>query len=182
MPRPGDFCCVPVSGPVGFGISAGQWLDGDAFQFYDHAEVFIGKADQAGPFGYTVSTYPGGHGRRALPCRAPELPGALWSSGLIDLTGAQRTGIVAWAAGHPDVRYSFLDYAALGLHALHVPAPGLRDYIKSTKHQICSQYVDYCYTMCDVHLFQDGRWEGYVTPGMLAKLLQYLIVDKAGSL
>jgi hypothetical protein len=181
-PRPGDFCCVPVSGPAGLAITIGQWIDGSPFRFYDHAEIYIGKADAAGPYGYTVSAYPDGNGKRALPCAAARLPGSLWSSGLVDLTGVQRTGIVALAAQRTRVRYSWLDYAALGLHALHVPAPGLRDYIESTRHEICSQFVDTCYTACDAHLFQDERWSGYVTPGMLAKLLQSLIVDKTGSL
>jgi hypothetical protein len=171
-PRPGDFCCVPVSGPVGVGITVGQWLDGDRFQFYDHAEIYVGKADAAGPFGYTVSTYPAGGGKRALPCAAWELPGSLWSSGLIDLTGAQRTGITAWAVQHQDVRYSFADYGALALHMMHVPAPGLREYIASTKHQICSQYVDTAYRLNGVQLFGDGRWPGYVKPGDLARMLQ----------
>lgn len=171
-PRPGDFCCVPVSGPVGFGITVGQWLDGDAFQFYDHTEVYVGKADAAGPYGYTVSTYPSGPGKRALPCPAWELPGSLWSSGLIDLTGTQRTGITAWAVQHQDVRYSFADYGALVLHAAHVNAGWLRRYIASTRHQICSQYVDTAYAENNVHLFDDGRWPGYIKPGDLAKLLQ----------
>lgn len=163
---------MPVSGPVGFGITLGQWLDGDRFQFYDHAEIYVGKADAAGPFGYTVSTYPSGPGRRALPCPAWELPGSLWSSGLVDLTGTQRTGITAWAVDHQDVRYGFLDYGALALHALHVPVPGLREFIASTRTMICSQYVSAGYAANGVRLQPPGEWAGYVKPGDLAKLLQ----------
>lgn len=172
QPRPGDFCCVPVSGPVGLGITVGQFLDGDRFQFYDHAEVYVGKADAAGPHGYTVSTYPSGPGKRALPCPAAMLPGSLWSSGLIDLTGTERTGITAWAMDHQDVSYSFLDYGALVLHRLGMRDPGLQRYIASTGHQICSQYVDTAYSANGVQLYDDKRWTGYVTPGDLAKLLQ----------
>lgn len=157
---------------MGVGITVGQWLDGDAFQFYDHTEVYIGKADAAGPFGYTVSTYPDGGGKRALPCSPWELPGSLWSSGLIDLTGVQRTGITAWAVNHQGIGYSFADYGALVLHGLHVPAPHLRAFIDSTHRMICSQFVDAVYRINGVHLFEDGRWEGYVKPGDLAKLLQ----------
>lgn len=175
-PRPGDFVCVPVSWPVGLGISVGQWLDGDRFTFYDHTEVYIGKADAAGPFGYTVSTYPSGPGKRALPCNAWELPGSLWSSGLIDLTGTQRTGITAWAAGHQGIGYSFADYGALVLHAAGVEAAWLRRYIDSTSHMICSQFCDAAYRLNGVNLFDDGRWEGYVKPGDLAGLLQNLLV------
>jgi hypothetical protein len=176
QPRPGDFCCVPVSGPVGFGITLGQYLDGDRFQFYDHTEIYVGKADAAGPFGYTVSTYPSGHGKRPLPCPAAQLPGSLWSSGLIDLTGAQRTGITAWAVNHQDIRYSFLDYGALVLHGLHVPAPGLREFIASTDHMICAQYTVAGYALGGGVNLVKGEWAGYVKPGDLAKLLQGLIV------
>jgi hypothetical protein len=175
VPRPGDFACVPVSGPVGVAITIGQYLDGDRFQFYDHTEVYVGQPDADGPHGYTVSTYPAGPGRRALPCAATELPGSLWSSGLIPLTPAQRSGICAWALAHQDTRYSFADYGALFLHMLHVPAPGLEHFIRSTGHQICSQFVDAGYAANGVHLFSDDRWPGYVKPGDLSRLLQDLI-------
>ena len=36
---------------------------------------------------------------------------------------------------------------------------------------ICSQLVDYCYLMAGVHLFNDGRWPGYVTPEDLANVI-----------
>jgi hypothetical protein len=171
-PQPGDFVCVPISGPVGIGITIGQWLDGDRFQFYDHTEIYTGQADEAGPHGYTVSMYPGGHGKRALPCPPAQLPGSLWSSGLIELTPAQRAGIVAWALAHQDVSYSFMDYGALLLHALHIPFPGLRSYIKSTGHMICSWFVTADFMANGVQLFDDTRWEGYVKPGDLARLLE----------
>jgi hypothetical protein len=172
QPRPGDFVCVPVSGPVGFGITVGQFLDGDRFQFYDHTEIYVGRADAAGPYGYTVSTYPSGPGKRALPCAPASLPGSLWSSGLVDLTGTQRTGITQWALDHQDVRYSFADYGALVLHMLRVPAPGLREYIDSTEHMICSQYTVAGYRANGVELFPGADWPGYVKPGDLARLLQ----------
>jgi len=172
-PQPGDFCCVPVSGVTGFGIEAGQWLDGDKFQPYDHAEVFTGGASaEDAPYGYTVSAYPDGKGLKPLPCPPGELPGSLWSSGAVKLTQGQRRAICAWAQSHEDVRYSFLDYGALVLRRLHIPAPGLRGFIASSEHMICSQFVDTCYAACGVHLFDDGRWPGYVTPAMLAELLQ----------
>lgn len=179
QPRPGDFCCVPVSGPVGFGITVGQFLDGDSFEFYDHTEVYVGQADAAGPFGYTVSTYPGGAGKRALPCQPAVLPGSLWSSGLVALTGEQRTAIVSWSLANQDIGYSFADYAALVLHGLHIPAPGLRGYIASTGHMICSQYTDAAYRLNGVQLFNDGRWEGYVKPGDLADLLKARLLQAA---
>ncbi len=179
-PAPGDFCCVPVSGGVGLGIEIGQWLDGDKFQPYDHAEIFVGQADTAGPYGYTVSAYPdngknGRTGRRPLPCPPAELPGSLWSSGLIALTDAERQAIIAWAMDHQRMGYSFLDYAALAAHAAHLDLPWLQSYIGSTRRMICSQFVDADYAAAGVHLFDDGRWPGYCKPADLAQLLQELM-------
>lgn len=171
-PEPGDFCCVPVSGGAGLAIEFWQWADGDRFQPYDHAEVYIGQPDDRALHGYTVSTYPKGGGKVALPCPASALPGALWSSGLVPLTPAQRAGVVAWAAAHENTGYSWADYAALVLHGLRIPAPGLRGYIASTGHMICSQLVDAAYSANGVQLFTNRRWPGYVKPGDLARLLQ----------
>jgi hypothetical protein len=172
IPQPGDFCCVPVSGRLGRLIEAAQWLAGDRFQPYDHTEVYVGQADDAGPHGYTISAYPDGRGRRPLTAPAAALPGALWSAGLIPLTPAQRAGIVAWCGEHADVAYSWADYAALILHRLGSDDPALRRYIASSRSLICSQYVDLAYSVNEVRLFQDGRWPGFVKPGDLAMLLQ----------
>jgi hypothetical protein len=178
-PQPADFCCVPIGGSLGLSIEVGQLLAGDKFQPYDHAEIYIGEPDEAGPHGYTCSAYPhpdnarhGGTGRRALPCPPADLPGALWSSGILWLTPAERELILYWCREHQTVGYSGLDYGALALHALHVPAPGLREFIASTRSMICSQYVDAAYNYGGEHLFTNGRWAGYVKPGDLAGMLQ----------
>ena len=129
VPQPGDFCCIPVAGGFGTAIEVGQFLAGDRFQPYDHAEVYVGQPDAAGPHGYTYSAYPDNltyptGGKRALPCPPAQLPGAIWSSGIIALTAAQRAGITGWCQAHPAVPYSWADYGALGLaHAAH---PGAR--------------------------------------------------------
>src|SRR5215472_8212861 len=144
-PRPGDFCCIPIAGGLGWGIELGQWLAGDALQPYDHAEVYIGQPDKDGPDGYTCSAYPhsaGQTGKRPLPCPPAQLPGSLWSSGILKPTAAQRKGIVAWCLAHTDVEYAFLDYAELAAHTLHLPVPGLQQMISSSGSLICSQYVD----------------------------------------
>jgi hypothetical protein len=72
--------------------------------------------------------------------------------------------------GLVDVPYSFLDYGALALHRLHIPAPGLRAYIQDSGHAICSQLVDEGARRGGWQLFDDQRWEGYVTPGALRRL------------
>ncbi len=182
-PEPGDFCCIPVSGGFGTGIEAGQFLaellQGQPayLRAYDHAEVYTGEPDEAGPHGYTYSAYPdngsadGRTGKRPLPCPPAQVPGSIWSSGIIELTQAQRDAIIAWCEAHPDVAYSWPDYGAIAAHALHVPAPGLKAYISGTASMICSQYTDSAYADSGVHLFDDKRWCGFVTPGDLAGLL-----------
>jgi hypothetical protein len=171
-PQPGDFCCVPISGQVGLAVEIAQFLAGQKFQPYEHAEVYVGLVDPDAPFGYTISAYPNGRGARPLPCPPAELPGSLWSSGLIELTEKQRAGIITWCMDHQDVGYSALDYLALAAHRFHLPVPQLRSYIESTRHMICSQFVDASYQVNDVQLFPDKRWNGYVDPMDLAELLE----------
>lgn len=194
--EPGDFAIVPIAGNVGAGIEFGQWLLAllhgwprakvRQMRPYDHAEIYIGQPDEDGPHGYTIGAYPGndkpGHsGRRALPCPPEQLPGALWSSGLIPLTQPQRDGIVAWAVAHEHTPYSVIGYLAIAAHGLRLPVPGLRDYISSHGHMLCSQLVDADYAANGVHLYDDGRWPGYVDPLMLADLLLGLRAGASGS-
>lgn len=160
-PLPGDFACVSVGGAGGFLVGLGERLCGDAFTQYQHAFVYTGDGEvvQAEPAGAQVARLTG-HRE------------TLWSSGKIPLTPAQRQAIVRAALGYVGTPYSWLDYVAIGLHRLHVPAPGLKRYIASTKHMMCSQLVDQCYADAGVHLFADGRWPGYVTPADLAARLE----------
>lgn len=164
--------------PAGLAVEAAQWLESlvqkhklSLIQNYEHAEVYIGMPDAAGPYGYTCSTYPNRKGKRPLPCPPDQVPGAIWSSGVIPLTPAQRTGIVSWCLAHTDVPYSSLDYVALVAHTLGVNAAWLKDYIAHLGHMICSYYTDTSYSVNGVQLFNDKRWPGYVTPLDLASLL-----------
>jgi hypothetical protein len=160
-PQPGDFLVRLVRGVVGWGISAGQAFNGEGWSRHDHAEVYLGG-------GETSSAYPNRRGIQPLG----DAEGAVWSSGRFELTFEQRAGIVAWCREHPAVDYGWLDYGALTLHRLGMNDPGLKRYIASSGSMICSQYVDAAYNHGgDVHLFTDGRWEGYVTPEMLAELI-----------
>jgi hypothetical protein len=177
--QPGDFVVVPMAPPGGLAIEAAEALQEfvqrhrlSALQKYEHAEVYVGSPDAAGPYGYTCSTYPNRMGRRPLPCLPEKLTGALWSSGIVDLTTSQRDGIVAWCEARPKVPYSSLDYVALTAHTLGLDTAWLQAYIKEQGHQICSQYVDAAYMSNGVHLFTDDRWEGFVTPLDLALQLE----------
>jgi cell wall-associated NlpC family hydrolase len=160
-PLPGDFTVIPISGPVGTLISIGEFLDGSGFGDYDHAEIYMGN-------GQTMGAYPGGAAFVPLP---QDQSGWLWSTGHVTLTDQERIRVVAYAAACKGVPYSALDYFAIAAHRLHIPAPLLKDYVASTEHMICSQLVDFCYMKAGVHLFNDGRWPGYVTPANLAAVI-----------
>lgn len=172
---PGDFCCVPVSGIVGKLISVGEWLNGDGFSKYDHAEIYVGnQVPDMSPskYGYTFGAYPGGATYTPLSCPPEKLPNALWSSGRIELTDAQRSKIVSTCHDLEGTPYSAADYFALAEHRFHLPIPLLKNYVASSKHQICSQIVDYIYMKAGKNLFSDNRWPGYVTPADLAHVLE----------
>lgn len=164
-PLQGDYAVVPVGGQVGRLIRVGQWLNGDGFRNYEHAEIYVGLPDKAAPLGYTMGAYPGGARLKPVPRHQN---GWLWSTGHIPLTDRQRNLLVTAALGCRGVPYSSLDYFALAAHRLHIPAPHLRAFIESSGHMICSQLVDYCYSKAGVPLFTDNRWCGYVTPEDLA--------------
>ena len=157
-PQPGDYGCTPRPGPVGAMIRAGEWLNGDAFSQYQHAFVWtddgmIVEAEPGGavevPFHYDLEA-----------CAVSSLP----------LTGLERTAIVRAARSYIGTPYSVADYFALAARRLHIPARGLREYVASSHHMICSQLTDRCFLDAGVHLFQDSRWPGYVTPADLAAL------------
>ncbi len=165
-PQLGDFNVCAISGTVGKLISLAEKLNGDAFTQYDHVRVYIGNNQivQAEPGGAKVYDISGWDSS----------PVSLWSTGAISLTDTQRHSIASWAKvfAHHNIGYSEADYFALAAHRLHIPVPGLRDFINNTGHAICSQLVDKCYLNAGVHLFEDMRWPGYVTPADMAGIIE----------
>src|SRR5258708_35416147 len=97
--------------------------------------------------------------------------GMLWSTGAVPLTGTQRTAICLAARSYIGVGYSWADYMAIAAHRLHIPSPGLRDFIADSSHMICSQLGDKCYADAGVHLFS-GIGPGYGTPADLAAVIE----------
>lgn len=172
-PLPGDFACRNMGGEGGKLITIGEWLDGDGFSIYDHAEIYVGMADSHTPWGYSMGAYPGG--ARLSPIQLESQlgdgDGWLWSTGKVWLTTDQRQAVVRNALACQGIPYSWLDYFAIAAHRLRIPVPGLKAYIGDTRHMICSVLVDHVYLMAGIHLFQDGRWPGYVTPADLANLI-----------
>lgn len=160
---PGDFFLVPMRGIGGPAIRFGQWLNGDGFDPVQHAGMYLGS-------GETIEAYPGGAIRGNISAYAGL--DIVWSSGFFDLAPDQRMKLVEIALGFEGVPYSFLDYAALAAHRFHVQTPGLKRFIEESGHMICSQLVDHVYELAGVHLFDDNRWHGDVTPGDLYNLVK----------
>jgi cell wall-associated NlpC family hydrolase len=173
-PQPGDFEVVPMGGQGGKLIQVAQILSSTGRLNYEHARLYLGK-------GKIVEAQPGGAVIRNYDVHQND--GGLWSTGLIDINVAERHRIVlaGISYGEAHVGYSEADYFAIAAYRFKVGilVPGLKSYVGSSKHMICSQLVDQCYADAGVQLFDDKRWPGYVTPGDLADLLTQLAASHA---
>lgn len=156
-PQPGDIGLVKVHGTEGRLIRFGQWLNGNGFEDVEHAFVHLGG-------GQLVEAEPGGARISALGEYAPGA--VVW----LRCPPQYGPAVAAVARSLEGVPYSFADYAALAAHRLRLPLPGLRGFVSSSHHVICSQLCDLAAQRGGWHLFADGRWPGYVTPGALYKL------------
>ncbi|MEU3986104.1 hypothetical protein AB0F77_39610 [Streptomyces sp. NPDC026672] len=159
-PMPGDFALTKISGLTGAFINAGQYLVGDGSPV-QHAFVYVGN-------GYVVQAMPGGAEMIRLEDASEPV---VWSTGKVPLTEAERLFISECAIGLVGTPYSFLDYASIALAHYRIRPRWVRDFVADSGHLICSQLIDYAYECADVHLFDDGRIPGDVTPGDLWKLL-----------
>jgi hypothetical protein len=152
--RPGTIGLVKMAAPAARWIRIGQFLNGDGAEDLEHAFVYLGN-------GQIIEAEPGGSKITSL-----HYGGVYWCTAIAKMLPAG-AGITAVARGLEGVPYSFADYAALAARRLRIPVPGLRGYVASTGHMICSQLADELYHRLGVEIFRDGRWPGYVTPGML---------------
>lgn len=160
-PVPGDIGLTQISGLVGKFIECGQWINGNGFKNYEHAFLVL-------PDEQVIEAQPGG--ARIAPLAECEQSNPVYVCPAT-LTDDQREAICAAAHRYAGVPYSFADYLAIAVHRFHLPAPGLRRYVASSRHMICSQLVDRIYLDGGVRLYADGRWAGYVTPLALYNLL-----------
>jgi hypothetical protein len=177
MPKPGDFGLVAISGEVGRLIRFGQLLNGDGWDAtpdpalperrtaYQHAVLVL-------PSGELIEAEPGG--ARIRPVSEYDGTNVVWSDW--PLTDAERAAIVAAGRSLEGVPYSAADYFALAAHRLHLPVPGLRRFVASSGHMICSQLVDEAYRRAGLAMFADHRWPGYVTPMALVRALHGPVV------
>ncbi|MFC8583204.1 hypothetical protein ACFUGD_01300 [Streptomyces sp. NPDC057217] len=159
-PLPGDFALTKIGGVTGKLVAAGQALVGDASPV-QHAFVYVGD-------GQVVQAMPGGAELIRLEDASEPV---VWSTGHFELTPLRREFIKWTAIGLVGTPYSFLDYASIGLAHFRIRPRWVREFVADTGHMICSQLVDEVYLRAGVHLFDDGRLPGDVTPGDLWKLL-----------
>lgn len=162
-PKPGDIGLTTISGWGGKGIQAAQKLMGCSWKAKQHAFVVTSVEDDG-----TVMIV------EAMPGGADHTPNWHLPSQTVYLRCPDqfRSGVADAAVNLTGVPYSWLDYEAIALHHLHVPAPWLKSYIMSTKHMICSQLADEAALRGGWHLFNDGRWPGYVPPCDLNRLYE----------
>lgn len=163
VPRPGDIGLVRMPGRVGRAIRRGQWLNGDGYHDYEHAFGVVGESPllPEGTGQYIIEAMPGG----ALLSPLSRYDG--YDPVYIHCPEENREAVTAAYRALKGVPYSFADYFAIAAHRFHIPAPHLKRYIESSGHLICSQLVDHAAATGGWHLFDDGRWEGDVTPGDL---------------
>lgn len=156
-PQPGDFFLAQIRGFGGLLIRLAQAVSGDASR-YTHAGVILDN-------GMLIEAMPGG--ARIVPVTTI-IDNKPLAFSRYDLSDEMRARIVSQARSYEGVPYSFLDYLSLGLLALGLRPKRLRARIHGSGHMICSQLVDKTYLTAGVHLFDDGRDSGDVTPGDLA--------------
>jgi len=163
QPKPGDIGLTTIDGWGGKGIQLAQKLMGCPWNAKQHAFGVVEVKDNGEV--WIVEAMPEG-ARLIANWHKPE------NTVYLRCPDQYRVMMVAHLLQRADkkIPYSWLDYQAIALHHLHIPAPWLKSYIESSGHQICSQLVDWCADQAGWHLFQDQRWEGYVPPCDLWRL------------
>jgi cell wall-associated NlpC family hydrolase len=124
----------------------------------NHAGLYVGAGlvVEAQPSGATV---------------APMPDHAVWSD--LPLTDLEREAIVRESRRLLGTPYSWIDVVCIGLaktFGVHVPGP-VRRRLARRDELMCSQLVDTAYLNAGIHLYDDGRWPGDVSPSDLLDLI-----------
>jgi hypothetical protein len=162
-PRPGDLGLTQISGAGGKAIRFAQWLNGEGWEDYQHAFGVTEYRQGLPNKPWIVEAMPGG-AQHVKNWHDPAR--TRW----LICPDEHRAAVASALRGFVHVPYSAADYVALAAHRLHIPAPHLERYIRDSGHMMCSQLVDAAAAEGGWHLFDDGRWPGYVTPLSLNKL------------
>ena len=166
---PGTIGLTSISGAAGRIIRLGQflvlnpaarWLKRDNDPNIQHAFVYLGATSRY-PEGAILEAEPGGARIRSVN----EHPWIYWCLHIAGEYTAQELQAVAdHAPEYEGIPYSFFDYFAIAAHRWHFPLPGLRRYIKTSKHEECAALCDLEYSDQGLKLFTDDRWQGDVMP------------------
>lgn len=160
-PQPGDIGLVRVAGVVGWAITIGELIyDGNWRQ--SHAFLYLGD-------GRVLEAQPGG--ARIAPLS--EYNGRSVECSTRQPSAEERQSIVAIGESLVGVPYGWLDYASLALWRFRIRLPAIRHRVNDGSNMICSQLVDYAWAGAGVHIFEDGREPGDVTPGDLARQMHH---------
>lgn len=168
QPGVGDLGCVSIEGNVGWLIRVGQFLNKinakpwtwrKLWRLARSEHVFVhvggGQIVEAEPGGARLADLSEYDGRPIVWVRCPD---------------QYRQGVANAARSFIRTGYSAAEYFALALHRFHIPAPGLRRYIESSRRMVCSQLADRAAELGGWQLFDDERWPGYVMPADIAAL------------
>lgn len=185
IPEPGDLVVVNTMNQASAAIELIEWISTRKFSQWNHVAVctrvqYAGQsAAQAklhGSLGgvqiWIAEAEPGG--AVEVPWHYENVP-HVWSTGIIANNPKVAEAAIRYTQPGPwgdhGVPYGWPDYAAIAAHRYHIPAPGLKAFIGQTWSMICSQLADQCKLDGGIHLFNDGRWPGYVAPDDIGNLL-----------
>jgi hypothetical protein len=129
--------------------------------YWNHTVIAISDTE-------CVSAEPGGAVIRPIAYYADEH--VVWSR--FDLAGYQRRLITGWARDHIGTPYNFADFVLAGLVSItgRATPEWLRRIVATPDRLICSQLCDYAYQAANLHLFDDRRPEGAVTPASFGRI------------
>ncbi len=165
--RPGDIGFTKIGGLIGWWVSLGQFITGKPGKF-SHVFVVLDNNEvaEAMPNGSRIQPLDRQYGSEVAYV-------------FVNLTEEQRSSLVQYARKRLErpggIRYSFVDYLALALARVGIKPQWLRNYIKRSDRQICSQMADDFLTNgAGYHVFCDGRLSQDVVPSELYYELQEL--------
>jgi hypothetical protein len=164
MPPAGTIGLTHVAGLLHPAIRLGQAAAGDWSQ-WTHAFVVIDRDEmfEARPGGARIVALD-----RYLAGRVAYDVPVFWLYGWPKATPAQISDLAAMARTLVGTPYGWADYASLALLGAGLQPKWLRKRVADSGRLICSQAVDELFLRVGVHLFDDGRQAGDVTPGDLA--------------
>lgn len=157
QPKVGDIGLSTIGGRLGAWINVGQSVIRDSSR-YTHAFIYVGE-------GQVVEAMPKG----AQLASVDTHPDAFYFTPKV-LTPIERDLVATHALTMIGTPYSYLDYVSLAMAHYKIRPGFVKNYVHASSHMICSQLVDEAYLRADVHLFDDGRIPGDVTPGDLMYL------------